>query len=663
MDKLAQERLEAFVGSYFSQYPVSEIKSINRLTPDMEATLAKLGPLVQKNIEVLIKKFYGFVLNNQRARSYFRNESQIMTLQNINRKSFVRTFTPPFDQTYFAYRLKVGFVHYAIDLSPELYVGAIGVLESALADVWEASFQDATDRDRAREATSRMLKIELQLTLDTYFSLGRQDVEEARKKAQEVLDHLNEGFLTVTPDRCITVASLSCTKLFGRDVVGMNVQDLPGIPHDQASFLSSGIDQYFENFMPMDVNLSLLPQRIRSRGGRLLEFRYTPMLDDKDQPLKLVLTVQDATESVAKTERLEQENQLNKALIHILRHKEAFISFLRDSRQDIEQLSLSSDEATSKRLLHTLKGNSAAFGLSALASLVHEKESKADDLIAAEGVHYFARSAALELSQWLERFLKEEGSILELEEGSLHRKEFKLSEDDVREIEDLASQISDAKQRTKFEGYIKNLHLRAAQTFTSTFPSLVSRLSEKLGKKVEFKVEGGETKVNPDAFAPVFKQLVHAIRNAIDHGVESPEERLDAGKPETGLIKIRISASVRGEVELVVEDDGRGINTDRLLAKAREKNIVSETWVQGASPEEIFHLIFADGLSTAVTVSDTSGRGVGMSALKAEIEALGGLISVDSERGRYTRITIRLKEQEVSKRAEGKARINLKKVS
>lgn len=646
MDFKEKERLESFVTGYFAHYPIEEIKSINRLSPEMEATLASLSPLVAAHIETLIQKFYGFVLNNKRARTYFASEEQIKTLQNINRRSFVRTFTPPFDQTYFAYRLKVGFVHYAIDLSPELYVGAIGVLESALADVWEASIPDPEQRALAREATSRMLKIELQLTLDTYFTLGRQDVDTARRKAQEVLDHLNEGFLTLTPDLNITIASRSCSKLFGTDVSGLNIAKIPGISEENAQFLASGIEQYFENFMPLDINISLLPRRIRSIHERILELRYTPILDAKEQPIKLVITVQDATDAIAKTERLESENQLNKALMHILRHKDAFISFLSDTRQDLEQLSCSSEEAVAKRLLHTLKGNSAAFGLGGLAHLVHETESKADVEIAKHGLPSFCQAAAREIGESLDAFLKYEGAVLGLETGVVQSKEFTINEAELEQLGSLAASLQSKGERVWLENFIKGLKLRSAHSFTSTFPSLVSRLGEKLGKKVELKVEGGETKVDPEAFTPIFKQLVHAIRNAVDHGIELPEERLEAGKHETAQIKISVVATAAGDIELVVLDDGRGINKDRLLAKAREKNLVSDSWLKAALPADVFALIFADGLSTAATISDTSGRGVGMSALKAEVEAVGGEIDVWSEQGQYTRLRIRVKAGE-----------------
>lgn len=647
----SSKRLEDFIARYFNEHPVDEIKSINRITPDIEATLSSLAPLVARNIDSVIEKFYAFVLGNPRSLGHFSGPEQIRKLQGINRKSFVKIFSPPFDEQYFAYRLRVGYMHYVIDLSPELYVGAIGVLESALGEVWDQMLSDPEKVVAAREATSRMLKTELQLTLDTYFTLGRQDVESARRRSQEVLDNLNEGFLTIKSDLLVEVASKSCHGFFGDQPEGRSIREIPGIAPEQASFFASGIEQYFENFMPLDVNISLLPKRIQSSLGRLLEFRYTPIVDNQEQPIKLVVTVQDVTEAVQKALQLEQETQLNRSLIHILRHKDAFAGFLDDTFSDLNQLASCNDEAVGKRILHTLKGNSAAFGLLGLTKLVHGIETGAEEKLQRDQCSIFFSKASDEIKGWVVDFLDNDGAVLEMTLQAGGRSGYQLSAQDFSTLQTIAAKMQPPPLKKSLDEILSSIQLLPMQAFTSTYENVVKRLAEKLGKHAKLDVQGAHLRIDPKRFAPIFKQLVHAIRNALDHGIEIPEEREMQGKSEVATIRVSLSEGANGSTTLVLEDDGRGIDTQKLAGKAVERGLIAESWLKAAPRSEVLKLIFADGLSTADQITDTSGRGVGMSALKAEVEAQGGSLDIWSEKGQGTKIILTFGSRQFQRKA------------
>ena len=181
-----------------------------------------------------------------------------------------------------------------------------------------------------------------------------------------------------------------------------------------------------------------------------------------------------------------------------------------------------------------------------------------------------------------------------------------------------------------------------AQPVGSVFqrmPRLVRELSMKTGKKIRLEMAGESTEVDRTIVERLADPLTHIIRNSADHGLESPEDRLAAGKPEEGTIHLA-AAQRGGRIVIEIKDDGAGINTERVLRKAKEKNLVDQDVT--LTEDEICNLIFLPGFSTADTVSDLSGRGVGMDVVRRNIQDLGGRVSLKSERGKGMTIQLAL---------------------
>jgi two-component system chemotaxis sensor kinase CheA len=172
----------------------------------------------------------------------------------------------------------------------------------------------------------------------------------------------------------------------------------------------------------------------------------------------------------------------------------------------------------------------------------------------------------------------------------------------------------------------------------SRFPRVVRDLASKLQKQVELVTIGEGTELDKGLIEKITDPLTHLVRNSLDHGLETPDKRLAAGKPEKGTITLQASHQ-GGNVVISVSDDGAGLNRERILGKAREKGLPV---TDAMSDSEVWQLIFAPGFSTAEVVTDVSGRGVGMDVVKKNILALGGQVEIESVAGWGSRVTIRL---------------------
>ncbi|MDF2607705.1 MAG: chemotaxis protein CheA [Bacillales bacterium] len=191
------------------------------------------------------------------------------------------------------------------------------------------------------------------------------------------------------------------------------------------------------------------------------------------------------------------------------------------------------------------------------------------------------------------------------------------------------------------QNIILNMRMVPVDTVFNRFPRMVRQLAKDLGKKIELDIVGAETELDRTVIDEIGDPLVHLIRNALDHGVESPEVRKAAGKNETGQVTLRAYHS-GNHVFIEIQDDGAGINKEKVLKKAITKGVITEQSAALMTDKQIFDLIFASGLSTADKISDVSGRGVGLDVVKNTIESLGGSVSIDSELGKGSLFLVQL---------------------
>ncbi|GAB6098126.1 chemotaxis protein CheA [Halanaerocella petrolearia] len=198
-----------------------------------------------------------------------------------------------------------------------------------------------------------------------------------------------------------------------------------------------------------------------------------------------------------------------------------------------------------------------------------------------------------------------------------------------------------SKVTTELQNAVMEMRMVPISLVFNRFPRLVRDLAQELDKEIDLVIEGEETELDRTIIDEIGDPLVHMIRNAIDHGIEEPEERETAGKSEEGLVKL--SAFHEGNnVVVQIKDDGQGIDPDIIEDLALEKGVADQAELDTMSEQEIINLIFAPGFSTAQEVSDVSGRGVGMDVVRNKIESLNGSVKIDSQLGKGSTFTIKL---------------------
>ncbi len=207
---------------------------------------------------------------------------------------------------------------------------------------------------------------------------------------------------------------------------------------------------------------------------------------------------------------------------------------------------------------------------------------------------------------------------------------------DLEETVEHVSRVS-----SEMQEIILQMRMMPVEQVFNRFPRMVRGLARELEKEIELDIAGAETEMDRTVIEEVGDPLVHLIRNSVDHGIEAPAERLQAGKPEKGKLSLRAYHS-GNHVMIEIEDDGAGINRNKVESKAVENGLITTEQAQDLADEDVYKLLFSAGFSTADEVSDISGRGVGLDVVRNKIESLGGIISVASAPGKGSKFSIQL---------------------
>lgn len=225
---------------------------------------------------------------------------------------------------------------------------------------------------------------------------------------------------------------------------------------------------------------------------------------------------------------------------------------------------------------------------------------------------------------------------LVIDRGRLEQISKDLNNPDLHETVERMSRVTG-----DLQNIILNMRMVPVETVFNRFPRMVRQLARDLGKKINLQIVGAETELDRTVIDEIGDPLVHLIRNALDHGIETPEVRKANGKNEEGTVVLKAYHS-GNHVFIEITDDGAGISRERVLKKAIKNGIVNEQIAHTLTDQQVYELILASGFSTAETISSVSGRGVGLDVVKSTIESLEGVVTIDSKEGVGSTFSIQL---------------------
>lgn len=449
-----------------------------------------------------------------------------------------------------------------------------------------------------------------------------KELESRNNDMRMLLNAVNQGFLTIDSNGTMSdERSLAVDQWLGTPESGMTLFDYMR-SHDEkfATWLEMGVDDAFNSIMPVEVTLDQMPKRVVVEG-RIMSFDYAPVKVDGEMTA-LAIVISDITADVQR-EILETENREMMAMItRISEDKQGFLEFFREADTLVDALRSESFEDLDlvKRQVHTLKGNCGIFELFRVADACHVIE----DHMAETGTLPEPHAWTTLFDHWdstcdrVTQLIADQSQGIDITDEEYH--------DTLMAILENAPKHSVV---TRMAGWnLEPTHKRMARVGEQA-----RSLAQRLGKgNIQVNYEGGELLTDPKHWSEFWSSFVHVVRNAVDHGLESPEDRSAGGKPEHG--KLTFSTRVHeGQFIVELNDDGSGINWSRVAEVAQQHDLPHKTH------EDLVAAMFSNNFSTAEYVTATSGRGVGLAAVSEACQALNGTIHVDSKPNVGTKFT------------------------
>ncbi len=462
----------------------------------------------------------------------------------------------------------------------------------------------------------------------------------SRKDIKSILDNVPAGFLAIDRDGSILPGySRETEKLLSASLQGKSFAESIGLRTSaQKESFQGWVKMCFEGLLDFAEIRSLAPRESLAQENRFVELEFHPIYaetvgEQKPQARtleRLICVATDRTKERALEAEITRQQSRILAISRVLERRNDFVEVVAMIREFVSQPP--ADRTVLLRALHTMKGAVAIFHLQELGSEIHHLESQ----IKEEGR---VPSHFTQLETILGHFLKEHESLIGRFDGSTSLRRV-LEVDQCAEMIRRTGKLA-GKSSPLFQSFLAELWLDPVHSAFEKFKESAIVLAERQGKMLEFQITPSDISVHLSCYRELSGAFVHLVRNAVDHGVEDPETRIAQGKRETGTIKVSFErAQAAGRFKVHLEDDGAGIDLVRIREVAVKRGVLTEADAKALSDADALQLIFRPGFSSRDEVTELSGRGVGLDALKYEVEKLQGTISVHTTVAKGTRFTL-----------------------
>lgn len=468
-----------------------------------------------------------------------------------------------------------------------------------------------------------------QLNGDLEKKVELRTVELAKKNddMKLVLDNVGQGFLTLDLDGQMSVErSRVISEWFG-DAEGQTslASYIGRVDKAFGDWFELGWATLREDYMPLALCLEQLPAVIRQKD-RTFEVAYRPILGEGEKLDKVLVVITDVTARIERERSEQAQREMMSIFKHTMTDSAALSGFFAETGSLVDAVAsgAGTDLTLLRRQVHTIKGNAATFGLEGVAVFCNRLEDRMDEQGQPPSLEDRNALAAL----WAKAVHMRDQLAAEAPEGGV--------ELDRNEYQAFLADLNRGAATQELIATATSWRFEAAGKRMASMRDQVRALAKRLGRApVEVVIEPTRIRLPPAKWRTFWSAFTHVLRNTVDHGVGTVEERTAAGKrPEA---KVVLGVARHGtSIVVSVSDDGPGVNWARIAARAKEHGLPH------ATPADLSNALFADGVTTREEVTTTSGRGVGLSAMREVVESLGGTAEVQSQPGRGTTFRFRL---------------------
>jgi len=515
-------------------------------------------------------------------------------------------------------------------------------------DMVYVTWKDVEDKKTAEAELEKNLKILAQTNRELeegkrelqHLNESLEDkVREKTAKVTTLLNNAGQGFLIFDKNFIVdNEYSRECEKYLGKEIAKQDIAKVLFSDTSKANFFKSNILDMLniDDIIKQKAILSLLPDEL-ILNRRALKLEYKILEDSK---IMLIITNISAKKKLEK--RVKKEQDILKMIVTIIEDSDVFYDlkndfeyFIKHSKEyiHVKKTSLYNINAL-YRTIHTFKGSFLQLFMNDTAKHLHDIESKLSEFLV-DDISISNDEILVFLNETISRSLMQNdlNNIQELLGQTFLSKDNFLSID-KNIIENIETKYIALLRNNHIESDISNYLLNEIQCLSqkslksqlNSYPRLTLQIAQRLQKEVyEFEIIGDENILLPESYKLFIKSLIHLFRNSVDHGIETPERRIELDKDEIGTISCTFNND-NNKLQIIISDDGAGINVDKIKAQISDK-----TDITTLKDEEVYMYIFKDSLSTKDEVTQTSGRGVGMSAVKSELEKLNGTVKIQSE--------------------------------
>ncbi|MCG8334333.1 MAG: ATP-binding protein [Proteobacteria bacterium] len=473
-------------------------------------------------------------------------------------------------------------------------------------------------------------------------------VKERTAAIKDLLDNTGQGFFSFARDHKVQQFTSKATyDFFGKAIEDENALELmfPDDYEDKEKLLNL----VFEDAGNLTLVEGILPSEVtRDEHIYNVDYHWIEPRQNVDGRIMIVMT--DITTQRKLEQQLKSDEEKNRMIVKIAVDRHGFIDFLNEVNMCLDKIKeilsgTASDMSVKElfRYFHTIKGGMSSYFFTDVANKAHDIENlleslRTDSALPTEDLLKSVDKETDQLKEELKKTLNGLDQIIpkQLIEAGF-QPYFRISESKITQLEAILKK--DLNASPALTQAVKGLRRQPIRNIMKKFASDAEDLAVNLGKKVKITLEGEETEIVHNSFKPMLSSLIHIVRNCVDHGIEEPETRLAARKPEIGNLDIKVAADEK-ELKINIADDGAGIDAETIKSIALDKGLIGTTQVESMTESELVKLIFAPGFSTNEVVTDLSGRGVGMDAVAEEVAKLEGSIDVLSTPGVGTQFMI-----------------------